>query len=53
VDDARSARAAGVPFIGIAAPATARHRKLAELLQTEGALAVLPDINALEEVLPK
>jgi len=53
VDDARSARAAGVRFIGIAAPAAGRHHELAELLRTEGALAVLPDINALEEVLPK
>jgi HAD superfamily phosphatase len=53
VDDARSARAAGVPFIGIAAPGAGRHHELVALLRTEGALAVLPDINTLEEVLPK
>lgn len=47
VDDARSARAAGVPFIGIAAqPATAA------LLGAEGAIAVLGDINEIEGVLP-
>ena len=48
VDDARSARAADVPFIGIAHP---RHAGLSDLLQHEGAIAVIADINELETVL--
>src|SRR5437588_8459242 len=50
VDDARCARAAGVPFIGIAAPANPRYIDLVFLFQTEGAYAILDDINYLEEV---
>ena len=50
-DDARSARAAGVAFIGIAAPSNPRHRELALLLKRENARAVLEDINQLEGVL--
>jgi HAD superfamily phosphatase len=52
VDDARSARAAGVPFIGIAAPSSARRDELMALLHAEGARAVLDDINQLEDALP-
>jgi HAD superfamily phosphatase len=52
VDDARCARAAGVPFIGIAAPVGPRHAELVRLLGAERAVAVLDDINALETVLP-
>ncbi|WP_228486646.1 HAD-IA family hydrolase [Paludibaculum fermentans] len=52
VDDARSARAAGVPFIGIAAPANPRHAELVDVLKSEAAIAVLDDINQLEGVLP-
>lgn len=48
VDDARSAGAAGVPFIGIAHP---RHQGLPELLRAEGAVAVIADINEMEAVL--
>jgi HAD superfamily phosphatase len=51
VDDARSARAAGVPFVGIAAPSNPRHAELAALLAREGAMAVLDDINQLPRVL--
>ena len=51
VDDARSAKAAGVPFIGIATPASTRRDELVALLQAEGAVAVLEDINQLEDVL--
>ena len=47
VDDARSARAAGVPFIGIAG----RDTELAALLKNEGAVAVLDEINELEDLL--
>ncbi len=53
VDDARCARAARVAFIGIAAPDNPRRAALAGALQTEGAIAVLDDINQLESVLPQ
>jgi HAD superfamily phosphatase len=47
VDDARSARAAGVNFVGIAGG----DEELASLLKNEGAIAVLTNVNELEEVL--
>ncbi len=50
VDDARCAKAAGVPFIGIAAPANPRYIDLVFLFQAEGAYAIVDDINYLEEV---
>ena len=49
-DDARCARAAGAPFIGIAAPANRRYLDLVFLFQAEGAFAIVDDINYLEEV---
>lgn len=52
VDDARCARAAAVPFIGIAAPSNPRHAELARLHRDLGAIAVLDDLNQLPEVLP-
>ena len=51
VDDARCAREAGVPFIGIAAPSSPRYDALVGVLKGEGAIAVLDDINQLETVL--
>ena len=51
LDDARSARAAGVPFIGIASSENPLQAELAELLRLEGAAAVLEDVNQLEGVL--
>lgn len=51
VDDARSARAAGVPFIGIAAAGLPWRGELASVLTAEGALAVLDDVNQIEQVL--
>ncbi|HSW48662.1 MAG TPA: HAD-IA family hydrolase [Bryobacteraceae bacterium] len=51
VDDARSARAAGVPFIGIAAQSSPRRAELVALFEAENASAVLADINQLETVL--
>ena len=51
VDDARCARAAGVPFIGIAAPSSPRYADLLKLFQAENAIAILDDINQLEPVL--
>ena len=53
VDDARAAGAARVPFIGIAAPSNPLHPDLVSLFQAEGALAIVDDINCLEEVLPR
>ncbi len=52
VDDARSAKSAGVPFIGVAAPGNPRRDELAALLRADNAVAVLDDINQLETVLP-
>lgn len=51
VDDARSAKAARVPFIGIAAPTTPRRAELLTLFAAEAAVAVLEDINQLEGVI--
>jgi HAD superfamily phosphatase len=51
IDDARSARAAGVPFYGIAAASSPRREELVGLLRNEGAIAVLEDINQLEGLL--
>lgn len=50
VDDARAAKAATVPFIGIAAPGSPRVKTLISLLKEEGAIAVLDDINQMEAV---
>ena len=51
VDDARPAQAAGIPFVGIAAPGTPYRGRLLELFEQHGALAVIEDINQLPEVL--
>jgi HAD superfamily hydrolase (TIGR01548 family) len=48
VDDARSARAAGVPFIGIAAAKHSRRDDLIRLFQEENAAAILENINEIE-----
>lgn len=45
VDDARCANAANVPFIGIAAPDSPRREELIALLQAEGAIQILEDVN--------
>jgi HAD superfamily phosphatase len=50
VDDARCARAAGVPFIGVAAPSNPRYLDLVFLFQAEGSFAIVDDINFLQEV---
>lgn len=47
VDDARCARAAKVPFVGIAAEQSPRRAELLELFRTEGAIQVLKDINEI------
>jgi len=51
VDDARTARAAGVPFIGIAARTQPCREALVRLFQDEDALHILETINQLESVL--
>jgi HAD superfamily phosphatase len=51
VDDARTASAAGVPFIGIAAPAQPCREELVRLFRDEGAVHILESINQLESVL--
>ncbi|MGO9893666.1 MAG: HAD hydrolase-like protein [Bryobacteraceae bacterium] len=50
VDDARSARSAHVPFIGIAAPSNPLYLDLVFLFHEHGAYAIVDDINYLEEV---
>jgi HAD superfamily phosphatase len=47
VDDARSAFAACVPFIGVAGPETPGRDELVTLLSSEGAIRVLSDINEI------
>lgn len=51
VDDARSARAASVPFVGVAPAGHPNREELARLLEAEGAMAVLASVNELEELL--
>jgi HAD superfamily phosphatase len=51
VDDARSAQAAGVPFIGVSTPHNSRHEEITRSLRDLGAFAVLSDINELEAML--
>ena len=51
VDDARCARAAGVPFIGIAPKTHVRYQDLVDLFRSENAVRVLESINQLEEAL--
>jgi HAD superfamily phosphatase len=47
VDDARCARSAYVPFIGVAASRSPRRDELVALLQLEGAIQVIEDINEI------
>jgi HAD superfamily hydrolase (TIGR01548 family) len=47
VDDARCAKAAYVPFIGIAARNSPRREKLVDLLRLEGAIQVIEDVNEI------
>jgi HAD superfamily phosphatase len=50
VDDARAAKAANVPFIGIAGPSNPLYIDLVFLFQDHDAHAIVDDINYLEEV---
>jgi HAD superfamily phosphatase len=51
VDDARSASAAGVPFIGIVAQSHSRREELTRLFEQERAVAILENVNQIEEAL--
>jgi len=51
VDDARCARAAGIPFIGVAAMSHSKRAALIELFTQENAAAVVENVNEIEEVL--
>jgi HAD superfamily phosphatase len=51
VDDARSASAAGVPFIGIAAESHSRRSDLVKLFEQENAIAIIENINEIEGAL--
>jgi HAD superfamily phosphatase len=51
VDDARSARAAGVRFIGVAHANHPNRSELVQILSSEGAEVVLEDINQIQQVL--
>lgn len=52
VDDARSARAAGVPFIGVVAREHSRRADVIRLFEQEQAVAIIDEVNELERVLP-
>jgi HAD superfamily phosphatase len=52
VDDASSAKAAGVPFIGITAADSPRRAEVIAALRGLGAIAVIENINEIEGVLP-
>lgn len=51
IDDARSARAAGVPFVGIAEADLYRREELVRLFEAEYAVAVIESVNQLETVI--
>jgi phosphoglycolate phosphatase-like HAD superfamily hydrolase len=51
VDDARCARAAHVPFIGIAAHTHTKRGELIRLFQQENAAAILENVNEIEGAL--
>ena len=51
VDDARSAQAAKVPFVGVSVKSNPRHAEIARLLRDCGAFTVIADINQLEPLL--
>ena len=51
VDDAQSAQAAGVSFVGVSTPHNPRHQEIADLLRSLGAFAVLSDINEVESLI--
>jgi HAD superfamily hydrolase (TIGR01548 family) len=51
IDDARSARAAEVPFVGVVEPGRSHRDEVLEQFRKEGALAIIESINQIEQVL--
>lgn len=51
VDDARSARSAGIPFIGVVAREHSRRADVIRLFEQEQAVAIIDEVNDLERVL--
>jgi HAD superfamily phosphatase len=51
VDDARASRAAGVPFAGVVAPGHSSRDEIIRLFREEQAVAILDDVNQIEELL--
>jgi len=51
IDDGRSARAAGVSFVGVAGADNSCRQQLAELFLAAGAGAVIDNVNELEQIL--
>jgi HAD superfamily phosphatase len=51
VDDARCARAAGIPFIGVAAHTHKKRGELIDLFEQENAIAIIESVNEIEMVL--
>jgi HAD superfamily phosphatase len=52
MDDCLAAQAASVPFIGVVSPQNPLAIELEALFRAQGAMAVVSDINELEQVLP-
>jgi HAD superfamily phosphatase len=52
MDDCMAARAASVPFIGVVSPGNPLGVELEALFRAQGAMAVVTDINELEQILP-
>jgi HAD superfamily hydrolase (TIGR01548 family) len=50
VDDALSAKAAAVPFIGVSTRENPRHEEVAQILRDFEAFAVIQDVNEVEEL---
>jgi HAD superfamily phosphatase len=53
VDDARSARSAGVPFVGVSMKTNPRHEEISQTLYDDGAFAVLENVNELETLVER
>lgn len=51
IDDCRAAAASGVRFIGVVAPDLPHREELTKSFTNGGAVAVIPHVNSLEEVL--
>jgi HAD superfamily phosphatase len=53
VDDARSARSAGVPFVGVSMNSNPRHAEISKTLYDDGAFTVLENVNELETLVER